>query len=88
LICIKQPSSPVSSPGVSQRKQAVVELVTAGKRGARFATNYGTFAGQNAVALTGLMRLSENMVLTGYAGYGIGNDANQFGGRAGIQVAW
>jgi hypothetical protein len=34
------------------------------------------------------MRLSENMVLTGSAGYGTGNDANQFGGRAGIQVAW
>jgi autotransporter adhesin len=52
------------------------------------ATSYGTFSGQNAVALTGLARLSENIVLSGSAGYGMGADAERFGGRVGMQVAW
>jgi autotransporter adhesin len=52
------------------------------------AANYGTFAGQNGVALTGLARITDRVVLSGSVGYGIGPDANQFGGRVGAQFAW
>jgi hypothetical protein len=52
------------------------------------ATNYGTFAGQSALALTGLMRISNNFVVSRSASYGVGDQANQFGGRVGMQVAW
>jgi autotransporter adhesin len=52
------------------------------------ATNYGNFAGQSALALTGMLRLSDSVVASGSASYGFGPDANQFGGRAGVQVAW
>jgi autotransporter adhesin len=52
------------------------------------AANYGTFGGEGGLALTGLYRLSNNVVLSGAAGYGVGPDAGQFGGRAGVQFAW
>jgi hypothetical protein len=52
------------------------------------ATNYGSFSGQSAVALTGLARLSDNVVLSGSAAYGMGIDAERFGGRVGMQYAW
>jgi len=52
------------------------------------ATNYGAFGGQSAVAVTGLMRITDNVVLSGAAGYGMGPDASRFGGRAGLQFAW
>ena len=50
------------------------------------AMNYGAFAGR-AGAL-GLMRLTDNVVLSGSASYGAGPDASQFGGRVGVQLAW
>jgi hypothetical protein len=34
------------------------------------------------------MRLTDNLVITGSASYGMNADVNQFGGRAGVQVAW
>lgn len=52
------------------------------------ATNYGTFAGQSAVAMTAFARLSDNVVLSGSASYGLRSDVSQFGGRVGMQVAW
>jgi autotransporter adhesin len=52
------------------------------------ASNYGTFAGQSAVAMTALARLSDNVVLSGSASYGVRTDVNQFGGRVGVQMAW
>ncbi len=52
------------------------------------AANYGTFAGQSAFALTGLVRISDNIVASGAFAYGTGDQANQFGGRAGVQFAW
>lgn len=52
------------------------------------AANYGTFAGKNAFALTGLTRVTDNIVLSGSAGFGTGDEANQYGGRVGMQFAW
>jgi trimeric autotransporter adhesin len=52
------------------------------------AANYGTFAGQSAVAMTALARVSDNIVLSGSASYGMRSDANEFGGRMGMQIAW
>jgi autotransporter adhesin len=51
-------------------------------------TNYGTFAGQSALGLTGLVRVTNNLVLSGSAGFAPVNDTNQFGGRVGLQYAW
>ena len=48
--------------------------------------NVGTFAGQNALALTSALRLSENLVASGAIGYGL--NQNQVGGRVGVQLAW
>src|SRR6185295_12551359 len=47
------------------------------------AANYGTFAGQGALALTGLARITDNIVVSGSAGYGLRNDGNLLGGRVG-----
>ena len=52
------------------------------------AANYGAFGGESGLAVTGLYRLTGDAVLTGSAGYGMGPDAGQFGGRAGVQFAW
>jgi hypothetical protein len=52
------------------------------------ATNYGTFAGQGALAMTAMARLSDSVVLSGSASYGMRTDVNQFGGRVGVQMAW
>ena len=52
-----------------------------------FATNYGSFAGQGAMAVTALARISDNIVVSGAAGYGF-DGTGQFGGRAGLQFAW
>ena len=52
------------------------------------AANYGAFAGESGIALTALARLTDNVVLSGSAGYGEGPDADQFGGRVGVQFAW
>ena len=41
-----------------------------------------------ALAMTALARLSDNVVLSGSASYGMRTDVNQFGGRVGAQVAW
>lgn len=48
--------------------------------------NYGTFQGQNGLAINAAYRLTDNMQLTGGIGYG----ANEgiVGGRAGLRVAW
>jgi autotransporter adhesin len=51
------------------------------------ATNYGGFGGQNAVAFTGVARITDNIVLSAAAGYGF-DGGSQFGGRAGLQFAW
>jgi len=48
--------------------------------------NYGTFAGQNAFALSSALRLNANVVASGALGFGV--DQNQIGGRAGLQFAW
>jgi len=48
--------------------------------------NVGTFSGQNALALTSALRLSENLVASGAIGYGL--NQNQVGGRVGVQLAW
>jgi trimeric autotransporter adhesin len=52
------------------------------------AANYGGFAGESGFAVTGLYRLTNSAVVSASAGYGIGPDASQFAGRAGIQFAW
>jgi hypothetical protein len=52
------------------------------------AANYGTFGGESGLALTGLYRLTNSVVVSGSAGTGMGPDAGQFGGRAGVQFAW
>ena len=48
--------------------------------------NYGTFAGQSALALSSAARLTDNLVVSGSLGYGV--DENQLGGRLGMQIAW
>jgi hypothetical protein len=52
------------------------------------AANYGAFGGESGLALTGLYRVTGNVVISGSAGYGVGPDAGQFGGRIGMQYAW
>jgi hypothetical protein len=52
------------------------------------AANYGGFAGQNALGLTGLARLTDNLVLSGSLGYTVVNETTQLGGRVGVQLAW
>ena len=52
------------------------------------AANYGAFAGQNALAVTGLLRVTDNVVFSGSAGFGVGNQTNEIGGRVGMQIAW
>lgn len=52
------------------------------------AANYGGFAGQSALGLTGLARLTDNLVLSGSLGYTVVNNNNEYGGRVGLQVAW
>jgi autotransporter adhesin len=52
------------------------------------AVNYGGFAGESGMAVTALARVTNNIVVSGSLGYGIGPDANQFGGRGGLQYAW
>ena len=49
-------------------------------------TNWGTFRGENAMSLTGLVRVSENVVLNG--GFGAGFQQGGVAGRAGVTVAW
>lgn len=48
--------------------------------------SYGTFERQNAAAMSGYLRLNENVVLSGGLSYGV--EAKQFGGRAGMLFAW
>ena len=52
------------------------------------AANYGTFSGQNAMGLTGLLRASNNIVLSGSLGFTPVNSTNEFGGRVGVQYSW
>jgi autotransporter adhesin len=52
------------------------------------AANYGAFAGQGALGLTGLARLSDSIVLSGSFGYSVVNSSNEYGGRVGVQFAW
>jgi hypothetical protein len=52
------------------------------------AANYGTFAGQNALAVTGLVRATDAVVFTGSVSVGIGTQSNDVGGRVGMQIAW
>jgi len=47
--------------------------------------NFGTFGGENAIAMTSIVRLTDDLVLTAGTGYG-GN--NQYGGRVGLQFTW
>ncbi len=49
-------------------------------------TNWGTFRGENAVSLTGQMRLSQNVVFNG--GVAAGFQQGGVGGRAGVTFAW
>ena len=49
-------------------------------------TNWGTFRGENAMSLTGLVRVSQNVVLNG--GFGAGFQQGGVAGRAGVTVAW
>ena len=48
--------------------------------------NYGTFGGQNALALSSALRLSENIVASGALGFSV--DQKDVGGRVGVQFAW
>jgi hypothetical protein len=44
------------------------------------------FEGQNAVALSTFVRVTDNVILSGGASYGI--EQSKFGGRAGLLFAW
>ena len=46
----------------------------------------GTFDQLNAMALSGIMRLTEHFVLSGGIGYGM--EMKQVAGRTGLQFAW
>jgi autotransporter adhesin len=50
------------------------------------AANYGAFSGQGAMAFTGLVRVTDNIVLNGSLGYS--PEQNSYGGRVGGQIAW
>ena len=52
------------------------------------AANYGTFAGGNAMGLTGLYRLTGNIVVSGSMGVAPVNNTTEFGGRVGVQYSW
>lgn len=48
---------------------------------------WGTFAGQNAMAFSGIARLmDDNLFLTG--GVGVGLNEGTIGGKAGLMMAW
>ena len=49
-------------------------------------TNWGTFRGENALSVTGQMRLSQNVVFNG--GIAAGFQQGGVGGRAGVTYAW
>jgi hypothetical protein len=51
-----------------------------------FSANWGTFRGENAVGLSGQMRLSQYVVMNG--GVASGFAQGGVGGRAGLTVAW
>jgi len=38
--------------------------------------------------VTALARLTDNIIVSGSASYGMRTDVNQFGGCVGMQVAW
>ncbi len=40
------------------------------------------------MALIGLARITDNVVLSGSASFGAGPDASQFAGRVDMQFAW
>jgi hypothetical protein len=48
--------------------------------------NWGTFEGQNGMALNGAVRLSANMQLNGGVAYGVNEDIA--GGRVGVRYGW
>ena len=50
------------------------------------AMNYGTFQGQSAMALSSYVRVTDQVVVSGGLGYGVG--ASQFGVRVGVQFSW
>lgn len=50
------------------------------------ATNYGTFDNSNAFAVSGYLRLTDNVIASGGVGYGVESD--MAGGRAGLLFAW
>ena len=52
------------------------------------AANYRTFAGGNAMGLTGLYRLTGNIVVSGSMGVAPVNNTTEFGGRVGVQYSW
>lgn len=52
------------------------------------AANYGTFAGENALGLTGLYRLTGSIVVSGSMGLAPVNNTTDFGGRVGVQYSW
>jgi hypothetical protein len=48
--------------------------------------NWGTFEGHNALAISGVGRVAEDVYLNG--GIGIGANEGTSGGRAGVTYAW
>ena len=48
--------------------------------------NWGTFEGENGLALNGAVRLSANMQLNGGVAYGVNEEIG--GGRVGLRYGW
>jgi hypothetical protein len=49
-------------------------------------TNWGNFGGQNAIAISGVARMTQNTFFNG--GVGVGAGQGTVGGRAGVTVVW
>ncbi len=48
--------------------------------------NWGTFEGQNGLAMNAAFRLASHVQLNGGVAYGVGEDLA--GGRVGVRVGW
>ena len=51
-------------------------------------TNWGTFGGENAMAVGGSARLMDNVFLNGGGAFGTSGRGNSGGGRAGVTFVW
>jgi hypothetical protein len=74
-----------NASGVAMAMALTGSALPANKKAA-IAVNYGTFEGQNAVALSSYLRIDDSTVVSGGISYGV--DQNLVGGRFGMQWAW